>query len=104
LAIAVLIGLGSTALVYTATAQNRNSERAGQYGGSLDARQHGYEHGYRDGSDRGRQDRESGRDYNFRDNDYQIGARDYEGAFGDRGQYMTGYREGYKTGYAERLW
>src|SRR6266849_9780400 len=99
LAIAVLIGLSGRAPVYSAGAKNRNVDRTGQYSGSLDARQHGYEHGYRDGADRGRQDRERGRDYNFRDNDYQIGARDYEGAFGDRGQYMLGYREGYKAGY-----
>jgi hypothetical protein len=72
LAFALLIGLSGTALVYGAGGQNRNDDRTGQYGGSLDARQHGYEHAYRDGADRGRQDRESRRGYTFKNNDYQI--------------------------------
>ncbi len=75
------------------------TDRRAQYGGSLDARQHGYEHAYRDGADRGRQDRERRAAYSLKDNDYQIGARTYERAFGDRNQYMDGYREGYKAGY-----
>jgi hypothetical protein len=97
-AVALLIGLSGSALVYTA-GQNRNDDRDTQYGGSLDARQHGYEHAYRDGADRGRQDRDRGIAYNLQPNDYQIGAREYEPAFGNRRQYMTGYREGYKAGY-----
>jgi hypothetical protein len=101
LAIALLIGLSGSALVYSAGQQDRNAPGGDQYGGSLDARQHGYEHGYRDGADRGRHDRENGTGNNFRDNDYQVGARDYEGAFGDRGQYMNGYREGYQAGYGD---
>jgi hypothetical protein len=99
LAIALLIGLSGSVLVRGAVGQNRNDDRAGQYGGSLDPRQHGYEHAYRDGADRGRQDRDSGTGYNFKDNDYLNGARGYEGAFGNRDQYMRGYREGYKPGY-----
>jgi hypothetical protein len=87
LAIALLVGIAGSVRVH------------GQYGFSLDARQHGYEHAYRDGADRGRQDRESLSGYNFRDNDYRIGARGYDSAFGNRVQYMEGYREGYKAGY-----
>jgi hypothetical protein len=99
LAIALLTGLSVGMRVHSAGGQTRNDNRAGQYAGAMDPRQHGYEHGYRDGADRGRQDSERGMAFNFRDNDYQIGARDYEVAFGDRGQYMSGYREGYKAGY-----
>ncbi len=70
-----------------------------QYNASTDSRQHGYEHGYRDGADRGRQDRERGLGRNFRDNDYLAGARDYDPAFGNRSTYMSGYQQGYKAGY-----
>ena len=63
------------------------------------SRQHGYEHGYRDGADRGRQDRERGLGRNFRDNDYLAGARDYDPSFGSRRDYMSGYQEGYLAGY-----
>lgn len=98
-AVALVIGLSGSTLVYTAAGQNRNDNRDTQYSGSLDARQHGYEHAYRDGADRGRQDRDNWIAYNLKPNDYQIGAREYEVAFGNRIQYMTGYREGYKAGY-----
>jgi hypothetical protein len=97
LAAIVVIGLSASTHIHAAVA--RDDGQATQYGGSLDARQHGYEHAYRDGADRGRQDRERRAAYSLHDNDYQIGARTYERAFGDRNQYMDGYREGYKAGY-----
>ena len=78
-------------------AQNRNDR--GGYADAQDPRQHGNEHGYRDGADRARQDRERGIGYSFRDTDYLDGARDYDRSFGDRRQYMSGYQEGFKAGY-----
>jgi len=99
LAAIVVIGLSASAHIHAAGSVARDDGQATQYGGSLDARQHGYEHAYRDGADRGRQDRERRAAYSLQDNDYQIGARTYERAFGDRNQYMDGYREGYKAGY-----
>jgi hypothetical protein len=98
------LGLAATIAVgFTASSTLRASEGqtrdARQYAGSVDARQHGYEHAYRDGADRGRQDRESRAQYSLRDNDYLAGARSYERAFGDKTQYMDGYRVGYKAGY-----
>ena len=91
IAIALLIG------PHTATAQGPNGDRA--QSNSQDPRQHGYEHGYRDGADRGRQDQERGVGRNFHDNDYLSGARDYDPSFGDRRQYMSGYQDGYQAGY-----
>ena len=99
LAAIVVIGLSASAHIHAAGSVARDDGQATQYGGSLDARQHGFEHAYRDGADRGRQDRERRAAYSLQDNDYQIGARTYERAFGDRNQYMDGYREGYKAGY-----
>lgn len=99
MAVIAFIGLSGSALVHGAAGQTRSDGRTSQYAGSLDARQHGYEHAYRDGADRGRQDRERKNAYSLRDNDYLSGARAYETAFGDKGQYMQGYREGYKAGY-----
>jgi hypothetical protein len=99
LAVSMSIGFSASALVTGAAQRDRNDGRATQYAGSLDARQHGYEHAYRDGADRGRQDREGKHGYTLRDNDYVIGARSYEPAFGDRTQYMQGYHEGYTAGY-----
>jgi len=98
LALAAVIGIGVTASVRRLEAQTRDTRASQYYGGSLDARQHGYEHAYRDGADQGRQDREARRPYSWRNNDYW-GARSYERAFGDRNEYMEGYREGYQAGY-----
>jgi hypothetical protein len=99
LAVTFVIGLSANAHIHAASPLTRDDGQATHYGGSLDARQHGYEHAYRDGADRGRQDRERRAAYSLKDNDYQIGARTYERAFGDRNQYMDGYRDGYKAGY-----
>jgi hypothetical protein len=70
-----------------------------QYGASLDPRQHGYEHAYRDGADRGRFDREHGVRYNLNARIYNDNARGYEPFMGNKRQYQQGYREGYKAGY-----
>jgi hypothetical protein len=97
LAFAIIVGGGAAIL---AQPQQRNPADARQYGGSLDARQHGYEHAYRDGADQGRQDRENRQPHNIRNTDYWA-SRSYEPAFGDRNQYMAGYREGYQAGYED---
>jgi hypothetical protein len=98
LAVTVFVGLSAVAPVHVAEGQTRGVSRAQPYGGSLDPWQHGYEHAYRDGADQGRQDRDRKMAYSWRNNDY-FGARSYEPAFGDRNQYMDGYRQGYQAGY-----
>jgi hypothetical protein len=70
-----------------------------QFGAALDPRQHGYEHAYRDGADRGRFDREHGVRYNMNAPVYSDSSRGYESFMGNKGQYQQGYREGYKAGY-----
>ena len=99
LALTAFISVSAIAVVPVTAGQTRDDQiRAREYGGSLDAWQHGYEHAYRDGADQGRQDRDRKMPYSWRDNDYW-GARGYERAFGDRNQYMDGYRQGYQAGY-----
>jgi hypothetical protein len=98
-AIVLFVGLTGSVLAQRGGGQYRPDDRAGQYGGSLDPRQHGYEHGYRDGADRGRQDRDRRLAYSLRPNDYQNSARAYEPYLGDRAQYIAGVRDGYKAGY-----
>src|SRR5437868_7661868 len=70
-----------------------------QFGPSLDPRQHGYEHAYRDGADRGRFDLEHGIRYNMNVKVYNDASRGYEPFMGNRRRYQQGYREGYKAGY-----
>ena len=97
MAIAFFFGLTSV-LAVDASGQTRSRDRDQSY--SSDARQHGYEHGYRDGADRGRQDRERGvARANMSANDYRAGAREYDPSFGDRRQFIQGYQEGLQAGY-----
>jgi len=98
LAVTLLFTSSVNARLQSAGGQQSRDYGHDQYSGSLDARQHGYEHAYRDGADQGRQDRERKMPYSWRDNDYW-GARGYEQAFGDRNEYMDGYRQGYQAGY-----
>jgi hypothetical protein len=103
LATAALVAATTGARVQGAEPQARDDSRARQYAGSTDAWQHGYEHAYRDGADQGRQDRERRMSYNLRDSSYW-GQRGYERAFGDRNQYLDGYRQGYQAGYDEAFY
>ena len=96
MAIALFLGQTSV-LAGGAGEQSRNDDRGRS--DSSDARQHGYEHGYRDGADRGRQDRERGVGRHMGANDYLAGARDYDPSFGDRRQFVNGYQQGYQNGY-----
>jgi len=99
-AIALFVGLtGSAFAQQSGGGQYRQDDRGLQYGGSVDARQHGYEHGYRDGMDRGRQDRDRRLAYSLGPNDYRNSARAYEPYMGDRAQFTAGVRDGYKAGY-----
>ena len=66
------------------------------HGGSVDAREHGYEHGYRDGLHKGINDREHHNKFKPEVKDDDTG---YEGFMGDKGQYKAGYRSGFVAGY-----
>jgi hypothetical protein len=90
--------LGSGVLVHPASAQRPSDGRSSNY--SSDAQQLGYEHGYRDGADRGRQDRDRHVGRNIGANDYVDSARySFQPSFGNRSEYMGGYRDGYQAGY-----
>ncbi len=71
------------------------------HGGSPQAGRHGYEHGYRDGFHRAREDRNAGAAYNYKTEDWEHADRGYANYMGDHGQYKKGYRDGYKDGYED---
>lgn len=65
-----------------------------------DARQHGFDHGYREGYHHALQDRAASRRADIDDlRDYKRGDVGYESYMGNRGQYKKGFREGFKEGY-----
>lgn len=106
--IALTLLLAPGALIHSAHAQRPDDRRDGRdrddnyrvpsY--NNDTQQLGYEHGYRDGADRGRQDRDGGRGRTQDSNDYLSSARySYQPSFGNRRDYMNAYREGFQAGY-----
>ena len=89
LALGILLALGTPAFAH---------EDDYRRGATLD-RQYGYERGYDDGLDHGRQDREVRANYDFRSEDFKHADRGYEKYMGDKGDYKNAYRRGYQSGY-----
>jgi hypothetical protein len=95
----LLIGTSGTADARGSQLQLSIDKDGAQFGPSLDPRQHGYEHAYRDGADRGRFDLQHGIRYNLNARIYNDNSRGYQTFMGNKKQYQQGYREGYKAGY-----
>ena len=70
-----------------------------RYGGSVDAKEHGYQHGYRDGLRQGRAHLNRNATYSFDNEDYRRADQGYDPHFGEREDFQHGYRSGYKDGY-----
>jgi len=66
--------------------------------GSIDVRHHGYEHGFRDGFEYGRDLRARGGALDFNTDAYREADHGYQAIFGSREEFQTGYREGYRIG------
>ncbi len=63
-----------------------------------EASERGYQNGYRDGLHAGDYDRERGRRFNFKNDDWED-SRGYEHWMGSHGRYKQAYRDGYERGY-----
>src|SRR5258708_9671160 len=66
------------------------------HGGSVDAREHGYEHGYPDGLHKGIDDRDHHKKFKVEIKDDDKG---YESFMGDQGLYKEGQRQGFTARY-----
>jgi len=89
------------ALFFAAAGTARAQDRVVIYGGSMDAREHGYQHGYRDGLRQGRADLTSNSSPNYESEDYRRADLGYEDYMGARPDFQRGYRDGYKDGYED---
>ena len=70
------------------------------YGGSYDARQTALNAGYNEGMRDGREDRQRGERFDYRDeSDYRNATKDYNSRYGDRGVYQRYFREAFARGY-----
>ncbi len=66
-----------------------------------EAREHGYQNGYRDGLSHGRYDRMQGYRYNIKSEQWEDADGGYQHWIGSRGHYKSAYREGYERGYSQ---
>jgi hypothetical protein len=81
---------------------SRSYDNYPNYGGSFDLRQTALNAGYNEGMKAGRDDRNHNRRFEFRDDsDYQRATKDYNSRMGDRGLYMTYFRQAFQTGYSD---
>ena len=64
-----------------------------------EAREHGYQNGYRDGMNHGRYDRMQGYRYNYKSDQWEDADGGYQHWMGSRGRYKNTYRDGYVNGY-----
>src|SRR6202171_3521281 len=69
------------------------------YGGSVVAKEHGYQHGYRDGLRQGRADLSRNATHSFDSEDYRHADQGYDRRMGEHDDFQQGYRNGYKDGY-----
>ena len=63
-----------------------------------EAREHGFQNGYRDGLRAGQYDSERGRRFKFKTDDWED-AHGYQRWMGDHGHYKQAYRDGYERAY-----
>jgi len=67
-----------------------------------EARTAPYEQGFKDGRDKGRDDRSDDKRFDpTRHGRYESADRGYEKRYGDKDEYRATYREGFRAGYAE---
>src|SRR4051812_13564409 len=92
--VALKLAILSVGLVLAATVAGAQE----YHGGSLEAKQHGYEHGYRDGYQYGMDQRSHSASLNMKDIDADHGYQNY---YGPKDEYKDGYRSGYQAGAAD---
>jgi hypothetical protein len=68
-------------------------------GNSDQARQYGYQNGYRDGVAQGRHEGQENDPYDFHTPDWRQATRGYENWMGPVNRYQRGYQDGYANGF-----
>jgi len=92
LAVSLLLALGTFAL-----AQDRDDYN--YRGNTAQARQYGYESGFRDGEKRGRHEGHENDPYDYHTPDWRQATRGYKGWMGPMNVFQNGYQQGYADGF-----
>jgi hypothetical protein len=74
----------------------------GYHGGTFDLRQTALNAGYNEGMKEGREDRQRGDRFDYRDeSDYRSATKDYSSRLGDRSTYQSYFRQAFQNGYRD---
>lgn len=99
LGLTLLFGIGIISSP-TGHAQDRNEDRYGNYGGSVELRQTALNAGFNEGVRQANNDRQNGRRSDYRNFDvYRRATQNYNSRMGDRELYRRYFREGFENGY-----
>ena len=96
---AVLAVAATLALTGVALAHDHDDDDYYRGGNGAQAQRYGYQNGYRDGFNHGREDRFRNEGYDYRSEDFEQASRGYQSWMGNVGQFRDGYRQGYHSGY-----
>ncbi len=95
-AVAVTIVLSSFAV---AQYRDDDDDYYGEQGNAAQARQYGYQSGYRDGIAKGRHEGRENDPNDFRSREWESASRGYQPWMGRLSLFRLGYREGYRAGF-----
>ncbi len=95
-AVAVTIVLSSFAV---AQYRDDDDDYYGEQGNAAQARQYGYQSGYRDGIAKGRHEGRENDPNDFRSREWESASRGYQPWMGPLSLFRLGYREGYRAGF-----
>lgn len=98
-AVTMAVALGLSALAAARPFDDDDLGGYGQRGNSGQARQYGYNSGYRDGVSQGRHEGSENDPYDYRTPDWREASRGYQGWMGSRGEFASGYQQGYRAGF-----
>lgn len=97
-----LLVVAMLAISGLALAQDHDGDDGGGYyqqGNSTQARQYGYQNGYRDGLAQGRHEGQENDPNDYRDPNWRQATRGYERWMGPANAFQQGYRDGYRNGF-----
>src|ERR1700756_5186517 len=92
LAVSMVLALGTLAAAQDWDDYNRG-------GGFAQARQYGYDNGFRDGEKRGRHEGRENDPYDYHTPDWRQATRGYKGWMGPVNAFQNGYQQGYADGF-----
>jgi hypothetical protein len=92
LAVSLMLAMGSLAVAQDWDNYNRG-------GNSAQARQYGYDNGFRDGEKRGRHEGHENDPYDYHTPDWRQATHGYKGWMGPVNAFQNGYQQGYADGF-----